>query len=80
MELEELNACTKAARDIPRSEVPKLKACLLYTSLFGSRLVILLPARGFLAVEVEDHVIHLLADAGICLLYTSPTARNGANG
>ena len=35
MELEELNAFTKAARDIPRSEVPKLKAliCLLYTSV-----------------------------------------------
>ena len=28
MELEELNAFTKAARDIPRSEVPKLKALL----------------------------------------------------
>ena len=27
--------------------------------------MILLPARGFLAVEVEDHVIHLLADTGI---------------
>ena len=27
--------------------------------------MILLPARGFLAVEVEDHVIHLLADGGI---------------
>ena len=28
MELEEFNAFTKAARDIPRSEVPKLKALL----------------------------------------------------
>ena len=28
MELEELNAFTKTARDIPRSEVPKLKALL----------------------------------------------------
>ena len=28
MELEELNAFTKAARDIPRSELPKLKALL----------------------------------------------------
>ena len=28
MELEELNAFTKAARDIPRSEIPKLKALL----------------------------------------------------
>ena len=28
MELEELNAFTKTERDIPRSEVPKLKALL----------------------------------------------------
>jgi len=40
--------------------------------------VILLPARGFLAVEVEDHVIHLLADGGIIGQHLVTEARGRA--
>lgn len=47
-------------------------------ALFGSRLVILLPARGFLAVEVEDNVIHLLADSGIVGQHLVTEARGWA--
>ena len=40
--------------------------------------MILLPARGFLAVEVKDHVIHLLADAGIVGQHLVTEACGGA--
>ena len=40
--------------------------------------MILLPARGFLTVEVEDHVIHLLADAGIVGQHLVTEACGGA--
>ena len=46
--------------------------------MLGPRLVILLSARGFLAVEVEDHVIHLLADAGIVGQHLITEACGGA--
>ena len=37
-----------------------------------------MPARGFLAVEVEDHVIHLLADGGIIGQHLVTEARGRA--
>ena len=40
--------------------------------------MILLPARGFLAVEVEDNVIHLLADSGIVGQHLVAEACGGA--
>ena len=40
--------------------------------------MILLPARGFLAVEVEDHVIHLLANSRIIGQHLVTEACGGA--
>ena len=51
MELEEFNAFTKAARDIPRSEVPKLKALLEQFEVRGIETAL------FLTEHLADYVL-----------------------